>query len=457
MPTSWSMTRVAVPRTCVAWGTGCAPRWRARRVSTCTTRSCSRVTGPGGPLLDRAAPRRDRAAPRRDRAAPRRGRAAPRRGRAAPRAVATDAHRGAPRRTVRGARRVARVRACHRRGVDVTRPLGGRLAARPRGWLVAAAIERSRSAPSLPPPTTTRARWAPRVRWAPPLRSRAWRPHRHHPSSSRRCTARSVRTAPVQALAGSVGLVCCGSGTAASAIGMDKTLFKRICTAIELPVLPWVEIRAQDWARIGRSPSWRSWRRSPQTCPTRDWSSSPHGWVRASASPSSIAPMSRRSSERPSRRRSASTTCCWRSRTWTIPRELEATVVGNGRHDLEVFGPGEVRPGREFYDYVAKYRSDASSSDMSPDLDPDLARGCPTHHRGRSSWPSAASGFARVDFLLSRDDLLFVSEINTIPGFTPISLFPRLCASGGYDFGGICERIVSPRAGACGRSPRRVA
>ena len=46
------------------------------------------------------------------------------------------------------------------------------------------------------------------------------------------------------------------------------------------------------------------------------------------------------------------------------------------------------------------------------------------------------------DFLLSRDGLLYLSEINTIPGFTPISLFPLLCARGGYDFGGICERIV---------------
>ena len=54
-----------------------------------------------------------------------------------------------------------------------------------------------------------------------------------------------------------------------------------------------------------------------------------------------------------------------------------------------------------------------------------------------------ASGFARVDFLLSRDGLLYVSEINTIPGFTPISLFPRLCELGGYDFGGMCERIVA--------------
>jgi len=46
-----------------------------------------------------------------------------------------------------------------------------------------------------------------------------------------------------------------------------------------------------------------------------------------------------------------------------------------------------------------------------------------------------------VDFLLS-GERLYLSEINTIPGFTPISLFPLLCAEGGYDFGAICERIV---------------
>jgi D-alanine-D-alanine ligase len=52
-----------------------------------------------------------------------------------------------------------------------------------------------------------------------------------------------------------------------------------------------------------------------------------------------------------------------------------------------------------------------------------------------------AEGFARVDFLLSGDSI-FLSEINTIPGFTPISLFPVLCAAGGYDFGAVCRRVV---------------
>jgi D-alanine-D-alanine ligase len=66
-----------------------------------------------------------------------------------------------------------------------------------------------------------------------------------------------------------------------------------------------------------------------------------------------------------------------------------------------------------------------------------------------------ASGFARVDFLLASDGSLFVSEINTIPGFTPISLFPVLCAEGGYSFAGICERIVELAVSRAGERPRR--
>ncbi len=47
-----------------------------------------------------------------------------------------------------------------------------------------------------------------------------------------------------------------------------------------------------------------------------------------------------------------------------------------------------------------------------------------------------ATGFARVDMLLSDDGIAYISEINTLPGFTPISLFPLMTASGGYDFAG---------------------
>ena len=123
------------------------------------------------------------------------------------------------------------------------------------------------------------------------------------------------------------------------------------------------------------------------------------------------------------------------------PRELEVAVVGDRAADLELFGPGEVRSDREFYDYVAKYRSSRVQQRPVADLDADLA-GRIRHIAGAAFLAIGGAGFARVDFLLSRDGRLFASEINTMPGFTPISLFPALCVRGGYDFGGICERIV---------------
>jgi D-alanine-D-alanine ligase len=52
-----------------------------------------------------------------------------------------------------------------------------------------------------------------------------------------------------------------------------------------------------------------------------------------------------------------------------------------------------------------------------------------------------AEGFARIDFLV-RGEQVFLSEINTIPGFTPISLFPTMPADGGYTFGDVCARVV---------------
>ena len=122
------------------------------------------------------------------------------------------------------------------------------------------------------------------------------------------------------------------------------------------------------------------------------------------------------------------------------PRELEMSVVGNSAADLQTFGPGEVFPGREFYDYAAKYEQGVSRTTDRPDVPPDL-RAQLHDVAARSFLAIGAGGFARVDFLFAGEKL-FLNEINTIPGFTPISLFPLLCAAGGYDFGGIAERIV---------------
>ena len=244
----------------------------------------------------------------------------------------------------------------------------------------------------------------------------------------------------VQALLASRDLVTCGSGVAASALGMDKALFKRACGSMELPLLPWVEVRAIDYRRDPRA-SLLELEAFARDLPD------PRLVIKPAHLGSSIGVhIVHRPDEPPEME--AAVDDAFRYDDLVIaepyldhPRELEVAVVGNSRADLEVFGPGEIVPGREFYDFVAKYRSSESRSILQPELADELREDI-RRIAGEVFLAIGAAGFGRVDFLLGADDLVFVSEINTIPGFTPISLFPLLCAAGGYDFGAICERIV---------------
>ena len=244
----------------------------------------------------------------------------------------------------------------------------------------------------------------------------------------------------VQALLESVGLTYCGAGPAASAVGMDKTLFKRICGSLELPVLPWVEVRAAEYAADPTRVEAASWTFADGV---------PRPAPRLQARPAGLEHRHhhRASPGRPrrARRRPAGglryDDLVLLEPYLDHPRELETSVLGNSRADVVAYGPGEVVPGREFYDYVAKYRSDESRTLAQADLEPDLAADIRAA-AAEVYLAIGACGFARVDMLLSADGIPFISEINTIPGFTPISLFPRMTAQGGYDFADTCERIV---------------
>jgi D-alanine-D-alanine ligase len=245
----------------------------------------------------------------------------------------------------------------------------------------------------------------------------------------------------VQALLASADLTACGSGVGASAIGMSKHLFKRLCGAMELPVLPWVEVRADAWARDQRSVV-SELEAFAQELPD------PRLVVKPASLGSSIGiTIVHRPDEPPALEQAVADALRYDDLALAEPyldhpRELEAAVLGNSREDLEVFGPGEIVPGREFYDYIAKYRDSGSRTTTTPALDEAL-RADIRRISAEVFLAIGAAGFARVDFLLGQDDFLVVSEINTVPGFTPISLFPMLCAEGGYDFGDVCERIVA--------------
>jgi D-alanine-D-alanine ligase len=121
-------------------------------------------------------------------------------------------------------------------------------------------------------------------------------------------------------------------------------------------------------------------------------------------------------------------------------RDLEVSIIGNDHGRLEVFGPGEIVSGHEFYDYAAKYTPGLSETATRAEL-PEATRQAVRKIARDAYRAIGAEGFARVDFLLA-GDALYLSEINTIPGFTPISLFPTMPADGGYSFTDVCLRIV---------------
>ena len=257
----------------------------------------------------------------------------------------------------------------------------------------------------------------------------------------------------VQALCEAAGVIYTGAGVAASAVGMDKTLFKRLVGGMGMPVVPWHEVTAAAW-RADRSAVQRDvldfalGLPDPRLVvkPARMGSSVGISIVHRPAQPAQLADAIEAAL--------AHDELVLAEAYIDHARELEVSVVGNGPADLQVFGPGEIFPGHEFYDYAAKYQAGLSRTTDRPTVAPEL-RDRIHDIASRAYLAIGAAGFARVDFLVG-GDTVHLNEINTIPGFTPISLFPVLCREGGYDFGAISERIVELAVERSALRPRRV-
>lgn len=121
-------------------------------------------------------------------------------------------------------------------------------------------------------------------------------------------------------------------------------------------------------------------------------------------------------------------------------REIEVSVLGNEEPEASI--PGEVVPSREFYTYEAKYIDDTSELMIPAPVDDvlvdDIRRIAVEAYRAID-----CAGMARVDFLLERgSDRLFLNEVNTIPGFTRISMYPKLWAASGLPYPELCDRLI---------------
>ena len=235
----------------------------------------------------------------------------------------------------------------------------------------------------------------------------------------------------VQGLCEMAGVAYVGPGVLSSAVCMDKPVSKRLLAAAGLPVARHTELRSADVT--GETPA---------------------ALLAELGSPVFVKPANLGSSIGISKAADAvavaealSLAARYDERLiveeYVEGREIEVSVLGN--EEVRASLPGEIVPGGEFYDYADKYLNDAAELHAPADLAAEVTA------EAQDLAVAAAralhvEGLARVDFLYddeaSLERRLIVSEINTMPGFTPISMYPRLWAVSGLDGPALIAELV---------------
>jgi D-alanine-D-alanine ligase len=223
-----------------------------------------------------------------------------------------------------------------------------------------------------------------------------------------------------------------GAGVAASSLGMDKALMKVLFSAHGLPVCDYQVVLRRDWERQSDTIAADLERRLgfPMFVKPANLGSSV-GISKAKNLASLRAAMDLAGSfDRKIVVEAA------------VPnaREIECGVLGND--DPQTSVPGEVIPSREFYDYEAKYLDEGSKTVIPAELPAAIA----DEIRRLSVAAFQAidcAGMARVDFLLSRDSgAVVLNEVNTIPGFTTISMYSKMWDASGVSYPALIDRLV---------------
>ena len=223
-----------------------------------------------------------------------------------------------------------------------------------------------------------------------------------------------------------------GSGVLGSAAGMDKDVMKTLFAAAGLPIVPHVMVRRRDWEQ------------RPAVVQDR--------LLRSLALPVFVKPANLGSSVGISKVKDAAALpealnlACQYDRRVLVEqglecREFECSVLGNDEPKASVIG--EIVPTREFYDYQAKYSDETSELHIPADIDAGVA------DELRSMAVTAfqavdAAGLARVDFFLETESgKPYVNEINTLPGFTTISMYPKLWEADGLSYPRLIDELVA--------------
>ncbi len=236
----------------------------------------------------------------------------------------------------------------------------------------------------------------------------------------------------VQGLLDLAGVPYVGCGVLASAVAMDKVVSKELFIVRGIPTPPYVWFFASEWRRDQGAIT----RRIEQSLsyplfikPANMGSSVGIFKVKNRDELNAHVPESARYDRK-----------IIVEQAVADAREIEVSVLGNDRPVASV--PGEIIPSNEFYDYDAKYVDGKSKDAIPADLPVETAEEIRRLALEAFSAVDGA-GLARVDFLVSRaDDRVFLNEINTIPGFTSISMYPKLWAASGLPYTDLLARLV---------------
>ncbi|MGA9116760.1 MAG: D-alanine--D-alanine ligase family protein [Bacteroidota bacterium] len=236
----------------------------------------------------------------------------------------------------------------------------------------------------------------------------------------------------LQGLLELAGIPYVGAGVLGSALGMDKIVQKELFRRAGLPCARWVWFHAQQCRRRPQQPAQEAERslRYPM-------------FVKPANTGSSVGiskAHDRRELERGLRAAAAFDRKVIVEQGVAEAREIEVGVLGNEHPRASV--PGEIIPSNEFYDYDAKY-VDGKSQAVIPASLPETAAGRVRELAVQAFRALDCAGMARVDFFVTRRrGTVYVNEVNTIPGFTSISMFPKLWEATGVPYGRLLDELI---------------
>ena len=222
-----------------------------------------------------------------------------------------------------------------------------------------------------------------------------------------------------------------GAGVLGSAVGMDKIAMKAVFRSHGLSVVEHLEFKRKDWERDPEATMELIEKELGYPCFIKPANLGSSVGISKVHERSELAPaldLAARYDRRLLAERAVNA------------REIEVSVLGNDEPIASV--PGEIVPCREFYDYIAKYIDDRSDLIIPADLPPQVTRRI--QELAIAAFLSVdCAGMARVDFFLDRDTgELYVGELNTIPGFTPISMYPKLWEASGISYSELIDRLI---------------